>query len=182
MKQNDTPLNKKLEKQRLLYRHGKESSGGVYVFGAVLPVIGVALFISEIIYLESIPLVIIGLTILLSYSGIIIDLNGNRYKYYVWVLGLKVGKWRSLSEYGDLLVLRRKRSTGYNFNGITMARLSSVEYELLFANSNHLRQVLISKYDDIEEAYEEAGRLEKITQREFVQFNPGMKFPRKNLP
>ena len=169
------------QNQKLQYKHGKESPGGVTILGVLMIAFGVLLFLFEGYYLGGSALFAIGLAIVISYSGIIIDLEKNRYKNYVWVFGLKIGKWNELNNYRDLLVLRRKSSTGYNLRGMTMQSLSSVEYELLFANSNHIHQILICKYNDKEAAYEEAGKLEYLTQRELVQYNPSMRNPRKKL-
>lgn len=169
-----------MKKPYLKFVIGKESALGIPLFGGLLTFIGAIILYEGVFW--GIFLIITGLAIVLAHSGVLLDMESRRVKVYTWVLFFKIGTWEPLSDYPDVLALRRKRSYGYSLRGIGPYQMGSeVTYEVLLGNHNHMDNLLVSRKDTEAEAYALARELAATTGSEFVQFNPGRQRKRKLL-
>ena len=177
----------------LHYRLGKEAPLGFTLFGVLVVIIGIGFFLNGLpaefyainTWAEVIGILVslIGLTFVLSYSGVMLDPKTRKIKVYTSILFLKAGRWESLDEFKDVIVLRKKRVFGFGTHGDHGAttHTSQVDFEVYFADKNHFDKVLICRRRDKEKAYQEAREIADEMNCEFVSFNPGRRFQRKLL-
>lgn len=157
---------------------GKESVPSLILVGIVMIIIGIMAFIKG--QLMGLLLIPPGLLILTSFSGVHYDPENRRIKSYTWVGFLEIGKWEPIDMYADILVLSKKRSTGFNLHGgMNMQSISTSNYEIYLANETHFDKELICRIEDKEKAYETAFQIAKDLDFEVVSYNPGKRNRRK---
>lgn len=177
-------LNQPTQKRYLNYKIGKEYPLGFSVLGGMLAFVSEVLMYEKIISLPlGIPILLVGLALLLAHTGTLLDPVDRQIKTYTWMLGLKLGRWYSLEDYKDIVILRKKRKFGFNLRGggTTIHETSYLDYEIAFANSTHYDRWLICRRNNLEKAQEVAMALAEVMQAEFVQYNPGQRRPRKKF-
>lgn len=86
-------------------------------------------------------LILIGIFIGFSISGIIIDMENNRIKYYTKVFWIyKQGNWRKLSEFNQLILLKnRKVYTTHSRSNRTIQTKGSGYYIYLVNSITHMK-------------------------------------------
>lgn len=102
---------------------------------------------------------LIGLLIIFSYSGTLIDTSKNQFKEYVSIIGFRMGSWQDLPEIREIKVVSFTRNQRNIPNGISPTLSGKVtDYSLLlFADSN--QPVFTFSYSNQDKATEQARRL-----------------------
>ncbi|MEL6250599.1 MAG: hypothetical protein AAFR87_01205 [Bacteroidota bacterium] len=163
------------------YSFGKKGLQALNFFGAGLFVLSLVAWNISYERMEALPLfptilTILGLGFLLSRTGVKIDPARDRYKYYFNFLALTFGNWKSLNSYGEVVLLRSKYQQ-------KKARFQpeKVVYDLYMGTQNHLKLLFISSIQSSEEAELEAMQLALLFKRDWVEYNPGFRRPRRIL-
>ena len=117
-------------------------------------------------------LLLVGLYILSSRTGIIIDSEHRQFKDYTQLFGLKKGKWVEMMNYPDVAVLRTKYSTDTMTRGMTHIKDSDVYFEVYMLTPRHRKRVLVSKHEGIGGAQEKAKELAASCGLNYVKFQP----------
>ncbi len=109
-------------------------------------------------------------------EGVIIDPRQQRLKSYWGLLGLKFGEWKSIEKYPYLVVLRSEGKYDEDefteiSSGISGQKV--IHFDLYLMSANHLRRIMISSYEQKQEALEAARILSEDLGLEFVKYNPG---------
>lgn len=114
-------------------------------------------------------------------EGIKLDKGKGRYKHYLRVLFVKIGFWKSLDKYVDIICLTRRAK----HNIITKKGEEDVpgyfRYEIYFASRNHLDTILVKTAYSRTDADHDLQALSEMFDREWVQYNPACRRPRKVL-
>ena len=128
-----------------------------------------------------IGLIILGLALGLSFSGVLIDTKNKKIKIYTWILFFKVGFWDTIDDYQDILVLRKKRTFRMGRHGDHGADVSTsqVDFEIFLARKNHIDKVLIARKSNYEKAANIAREIADQLNFEWVKFNPAGRKVRK---
>ncbi|MEL6675527.1 MAG: hypothetical protein AAFR61_25190 [Bacteroidota bacterium] len=132
-----------------------------------------------------------GLAFLFAFNGIKIDTQNRRFKTYVSYLGIRMGRWESLDQYPDMVVLRRKQKAkgaqsmliGDPQDMDHSEALATITYEVQLASRNHINRIGIYSESSAhkEKVYAKAREIAQKSGIELVRFNPGMRYPRKVL-
>ncbi|MEM6801514.1 MAG: hypothetical protein AAF696_08920 [Bacteroidota bacterium] len=115
-------------------------------------------------------------------EGVMIDTKTQRFKYYVKLSFLKLGRWQSYRHYPDLVVLRTNsgdRRLTFNFSRRVFQEKAF--YEVYLVSKSHFRLILLNRYKERAEAESFAHEFGRMTGREWVQYNPGKKLLRRVL-
>ncbi|MDW3650933.1 MAG: hypothetical protein R8P61_27900 [Bacteroidia bacterium] len=163
------------------YSFGKRGLQVLNFFGAALFVLSLLAWGISYERMETLPLfpailTVLGLGLLLSRTGVKVDPGGDRYKYYFRFLALTFGSWKSLKTYGEVVLLRskyQKQKARY--------RPENVVYNLYLGTQNHLKLLFISSIQSLEKAELEALQLALLFKRDWVEYNPGFRRPRRIL-
>ena len=114
------------------------------------------------------------LMVLLLFSRERVRINTQKeiYQYYLQLFSWKWGIWKSYEAYSDVLVLRSKESKLYRNKKRGLIKTDAV-YEVYLASRSHFDMIMIKQCFDRSEAEHYAHEFGKMTQRAWVQFNPG---------
>lgn len=120
--------------------------------------------------------------LLFSVEGIQLDIHKKRFRYYLHVLFLKIGIWKSWETYTDLILLRSKtRSSVMTDQGYVLERASTAVYEIYMASPNHFDLILLKKVLSKHKAEQDVDRLAVQMKLPWIQYNPGRRRPREVL-
>ncbi|MFK7921693.1 MAG: hypothetical protein AB8H47_07030 [Bacteroidia bacterium] len=136
---------------------------GIFIFLTDKQTLGVAIFCLALIpaFLQ---------------EGIIVSPSLNQVKSYWGILGLKFGKWQSLTKYKYLVILRSQTkyaSTGGVRVPLPEMSRTEVSYDLYIMSANHLKRIMLTTFTDQKDALEMVRDLSEDLNLEFVKYNPG---------
>lgn len=133
-------------------------SGIVYI-GYVLLFFSVIVLFSDIKVFIS--LLIIGSVLSFTINGIQLDSSKRMYLVYTRVLGVKLGKWKSLKKYSCLSILTRTLAQKVYSRGQAEASFSNKYYEVYLLSENHRLKLLVCRFKNEKSAKDEIKLLEK---------------------
>lgn len=169
------------------YSFGRKGLYGLYFFAggvaALASIYFYGVFVGELPPSPLIILVFLFMILLLfSKEGIRINTQKQSYQYYLQLFSLKWGKWESYESYSDILVLRSKELES-KFHRRRKGRLIKTDalYEVYLANRSHFEMIMIKQCTERSEAEHYAHEFGKMTQRAWVQYNPGFRKTQKIL-
>ncbi|MEL6250597.1 MAG: hypothetical protein AAFR87_01195 [Bacteroidota bacterium] len=158
---------------------GRKGLLGLYVFvGSVAALLSIYLygvFIGDLPPSPWINLVFLFMILLLFFKeGVRVNTQRENYQYYLQLFSWKWGIWKSYEAYSDVLVLRSKELES-KFHRKRKGRLIKTDavYEVYLANKSHFDLIMIKQCFDRSEAEHYAHEFGKMTQRAWVQYNPG---------
>lgn len=168
------------KKITLSYKLGKEHLAGLSLTGWVPLLFSIGAYYN--IGLAGLLFVIPGCLLLTITTGTIVDPSKRRFKEYVWVMFMRIGRWYPFDEYEDIIVLSKNKTLGYNFN-LAAQYQTATEYafEIYVTSHKHLEKTLLCRIKDKETAYREAHKLGELLGFEVAVFNPGGRWPRRVL-
>ena len=160
---------------------GKRGLQVLNFFGAALFVLSLVAWGISYERMETLPifpalLTLLGLGFLLSQTGVKVDPATDRYKYYFNFLTFTFGNWKSLNNYGEIVLLRSKYQKQK-----ARFRPEKVMYDLYMGTQNHLKLLFIASVQSQEEAESEALQLSLLFKRDWVEYNPGFRRARRVL-
>ncbi|MBI9034979.1 MAG: hypothetical protein JEZ03_10960 [Bacteroidales bacterium] len=151
-------------------------------FGTLMAFAGypVAFFGILGLFSDRIPNLILGIVLLIggmliatSREGIQIDLLNNSFREYtLYFFSYKGGKWRSLYEFTNTVVLRLNESQQAYSITTQSIKYSELSYNVYFMDENHIHRVLIRKFDTEENAMQFAFEIAKYTELAYAEYNP----------
>ena len=143
-------------------------------------IIGITLIISGLILIGTfdsriklgITILLIGIVIVFTRKGTIVDFNERKIKHYVGIFFIKLGKWKTIEDYTFISLLRIKR-TSYGYSR-TMVQSSErkIIHRICLLNKNHRSQLLITDFKDENNGFLEAEQIAKNLKLEFVKYSP----------
>lgn len=136
-------------------------------FFMVISLTIVPLFIGGIILL-------FGLYMVTGTSGIDINYSNEVFKEYNKVLGLKFGKWQSLSPYPFLSIMTANKSNkASDITGLNKTVVTENALGVYLLNNSHRQKILLTRTSPkMKEAIVEAERLSEFTEKELMKYNP----------
>ena len=153
---------------------------GDKVFPLMFIIIGITLFICAILLIATfdsraiigILLLFIGLIIVFTRKGMILDFKKRKIKRYFGVFFFKIGIWKTISDYSSITVLHvNEQSYGYSRTGVQFGeRLKT--YRICLLNENHRNRLTITDYKEESIALSEARIIAEKLNLELVSFNP----------
>ena len=163
------------------YNFGRGGLNSLYVFaGTVASLTGICLYGGLMGHLSLSPWItgvfLLMILLLFSKEGVRINTQKERYQYYLQLFSWKWGIWKSYEAYSDVLVLRSKELES-KFHRRRKGRLIKTDaiYEVYLANRSHFDMIMIKQCFDRSEAEHYAHEFGKMTQRAWVQYNPGLR-------
>ncbi len=121
---------------------------GPHLLGSLLIMAGLVVLISSIFFSIEKPLervfavgggsILLGLVIVSSYGGTLIDFSGRRFKDYFSICGFKVGDWAALPDILTVEVISTHKRSSNTPNGISPTLSGSViEFQtMLYSNAS----------------------------------------------
>lgn len=136
-------------------------------FFMVISLMIVPIFIGGIIFL-------FGLYMVSGTSGIDINYSNELFKEYNKVLGLKFGKWQSLSPYPFLSIMTANKSNkASDITGVNKTVVTENALGVYLLNNSHRKKILLSRTSpNKDKAIIEAERLSELTGKELMKYNP----------
>ena len=150
------------------------------VFPLMFIIIGITLIISGLILLGTfdsraklgITILLIGIVIVFTRKGTIVDFNERKIKYYVGIFFIKIGNWKTIEDYFFISLLRINRTSyGYSRTMVQFSERKKI-YRICLLNKNHRSQLLITDFKDENNAFLEAQQIAKNLKLEFVKYSP----------
>ncbi len=153
-----------------------------YLGGSFL-LLGVYNFSSSIFDLDwdyllvGIVFVFAGVVMLFAKEFILINYMDKTLKSELNILGLKFGKQNDLTKYRDISIISRRFKHDDSFTDNTdrfyeTERGHTYKHDLVFLTPKHLGRLLISQFDDYEEAVELGKVVSKYTGKPLVKYSP----------
>jgi hypothetical protein len=140
--------------------------------GYLLVVVGLYAFV--MINIFSGLLVIVGVFLVTSINGVLIDPVKKRIKQYSRYFGIKAGNWESLEPYPDLVILRRQlksEATSY-LTGSKGEITNDLYFDVCLANPSHRKKIEVNRLKGEEPARKSAEELAKLFGLEIKPYNP----------
>ncbi|QCK15590.1 hypothetical protein [Mangrovivirga cuniculi] len=144
-------------------------SSGPHLLGLLLVVAGIFVLVSpsflesgsstETILAVGIGTLFIGLLIISSYGGIVIDLSQKRFKEYLSIGGYKFGEWTELPEILKIKVISNSYINSNTPNGISPTFSGKVTDFKTLIYSNSSKPVFSFKYSNADDAVKNARHL-----------------------
>ncbi|GGF26781.1 hypothetical protein GCM10011339_13630 [Echinicola rosea] len=103
--------------------------------------------------------IIVGLLIITSFSGTLIDFTQNRFKEYQSVVGYKFGEWTTLPEIIKVKVISNSYISSNTPNGISPTLSGKVTKFKTLVYSNSSKPILSFEYSTMNKAVKHAKRL-----------------------
>ncbi|MEO1449442.1 MAG: hypothetical protein AAFV07_07915 [Bacteroidota bacterium] len=170
-------------KTRLTFSDGLENLMFVPAFGIIsLVAAGLIAWEQGRIDVAVIPF-LIGATFLAMRTGVQVDTSKHKIRRYFGVWGVRMGFWKNLNRYADILMLQQIRSTGYGelvaAGNQTGTKDTKGISEIYLANHNHLHRFLIRIYYRNRKADAAVKALADATGFPYVRYNPANRRPRE---
>lgn len=118
-----------------------------------------------------------GLIMVFAKESILIDYKDKVFVNQLNILGLKYNKKNELSIYRDISIISRRFTSdeGYSDNSdrfYETQRNHTLKHDLVFLTPKHLGRLLISQFDDYDEALELGKVVSKYTGKPLVKYAP----------
>ncbi|TFV94196.1 hypothetical protein E4S40_09150 [Algoriphagus kandeliae] len=142
---------------------------GPHLLGLILVLVGIFVLISPS-FLESgsslekvitvgVATLIIGLIILSSYRGTLLDFSKNRYKNYFSILGFRFGEWNLLPQISKIEVLPYSYKSQNVPNGISPTLSGKVNSFKVILHSNSYQRIFSFDYSNLNKAVKKANQI-----------------------
>ena len=155
---------------QIQFDHGPSFPAPLRIGGGLFTLFGVIGSVQGSIF--AMALLLVGIYILSTRTGIIIDPENRQFREYTQYFGIKTGKWVEMMNYPDLAVLRTKYTSDMMTRGMTHVKDSDVYFEVYMLTPRHRKRVLVSKHEDIVGAQEKAKELSATCGLNYVKFQP----------
>ena len=114
----------------------------------------------------------LGLAIISSYSGTLIDISQNRFKEYISICGFKIGEWMILPEILKLKVISNSYINTNTPNGISPTLSGKVTDFKTLLYSDDQKPVFSFTYANRDKAVKQARRLAEDLNADLMLNNP----------
>lgn len=142
---------------------------GPHILGPLLIVAGLVALVSAVIFKNDVTLVrtllvgggaiVLGLLIINSYEGTLIDLSNKRVKAYISVVGYKLGEWKALSDISVVKVVSNSYVRTNVPNGISPTFSGKVTDFNILLYSDDTKPALAFVYSKKKKAVKQATKL-----------------------
>lgn len=158
------------------FKHGFYFQLPGRVVGIALSVVGFFMLISFYIVpmFIGLALLIFGLYMITGASGIDINYSHNIFKEYNKVLGIKMGKWKSLNSYPFITVMSANKSNkASDITGLNKTVVTEKALGIYLLNNSHRKKLLLKRtFPTMEKAKAEAEKIANLTDKELMKYNP----------
>lgn len=150
------------------------------VFPLMFIIIGITLIICGLILLVTFDskmklgftVLLIGIVIVFTRKGTIVDFNQRQIKHYIGIFFIKIGNWKTIEDYFFISLLRISRTSyGYSRTMVQSSERKKI-YRICLLNKNHRNQLLIADFKDENNALIEAQQIANNLKLEFVNYSP----------
>lgn len=142
---------------------------GPHLLGLILVLVGIFVLISPT-FLESgsslekvitvgIVTLTIGLIILSSYSGILLDFSKNRYKNYFSIVGFRFGEWNFLPQISKIEVIPYSYKSQNVPNGISPTLSGTINSFKVILYSKSYQRIFSFDYSNLNRAVKKANQI-----------------------
>lgn len=125
-------------------------------------------------------LIAYGVLVLCFFKGVEFDSSRKKHRFYLSILGLKIGKWKNLEPYTAVSILSRRRTfalipfdsmfgTSYIYKH-TISR--HTEYDLVLLSANHRQKKTIKTFYSKQKSYKTASDIARWTGLKIETYNP----------
>jgi hypothetical protein len=158
------------------FRHGFYFMLPGRILGFVLSITGFFMFISLLLVPMFIGAGILafGLYMITGTSGIDINYENSIFKEYNKVLGIKFGKWKSLSPYPFISIMSANKSNkASDITGLNKTVVTEQALGVYLLNNSHRKKILLKRTSPkMEQAKTEAERIAELAEKEIMRYNP----------
>lgn len=147
----------------------RKLTSGPHIIGMLLLVAGTINLLSPMLFNNEAAIervlavglgaIILGLIIVLSYSGTLIDFANKRTMYYSSIIGFRFGEWEALPDILSISVISKRYSTSNTSNGISPTLSGKVTNFRVLLYSNNVKPELSFIYSKKDEAIKQAQLL-----------------------
>jgi hypothetical protein len=142
------------------------------IIGITLIICGFILWIFDSRMKIGLTILLIGLIIVFTRKGTIVDFNQRRIKYYIGLFFIKIGNWKTIEDYTFISLLKiNQKSYGYSRTGVQFSERKKI-YRICLLNKTHRNRLKITDFKDENNAYLEAQRIAENLRLEFVNYSP----------
>ncbi|MDN3724890.1 hypothetical protein QRD02_10885 [Aequorivita sp. SDUM287046] len=150
------------------------------VFPLMFIIIGITLIIFGLILLGTfdsriklgLTILLIGIVIVFTRKGTIVDFNERKIKNYVGIFFVKIGNWQTIEDYTFISLLSINRTSyGYSRTGVQFSERKKI-HRISLLNKTQRSQLLITDFKDKNNAILEAQLLAEKLKVEFVNYSP----------
>jgi hypothetical protein len=140
------------------------------ILGLIIALIGfIGLFTRGI---ETVFFCLIGIALVFTRHGVLIDLKEGKLKIYTEAFWIKVGKWETFKKYPYLTVLEiTERNSMYSRANVEYSRRKLI-YRITLLNDNHYNKILLKQMNNKEDAHTKASEIAKFLNIEKVIYSP----------
>lgn len=121
-----------------------------------------------------------GIIIAFARSGIQINPNDKKYRSFNYLFGLRQGKWKELSYYSGMTLLRNKIETSAFSRSNRQAITSSNSfYEITLLDPSHRNKLCIKRIRERETAIIDLKEISELLKLPIVKFSPHLRKSKK---
>lgn len=147
-------------------------------FGGYVFIIAGLLAISTFITL-GILFILFGSFVAFTRSGIQINIQNNTYRSYNSIFGLKQGKWKSLSDWTYITLLKNITQTAvFSMSNRQTLTPSELFYDITIFDSSYRKKMAIKRLKSKEDAIKDLKELSSILNLSIVRYPPKRKTKR----
>lgn len=114
-------------------------------------ILGLSIYFFFHIWILTLILFPIGLSIFLSIKGILIDVENNRVKEYFNFLFLKIGTWESLDQFQKIILTRTNQSQVLTTRA-TISTVNTKTFDIYLCNESFSNEKHLKEFTDYNEA------------------------------
>lgn len=168
---NNEHVNSNLMKQYLDLKNNYFFPAFSRILGCIIAIIGIiGLFTKGF---ETFILSIVGIGLIFTRMGVLIDKENDRLKEYTQIYWLKTGKWKPLKNYPYLTVLEiTERSSMFSQSNVESSSREMV-FRITLLNHNHYEKILLKQFKNKEKAHIEVLRIANELNVEKTIYSPG---------
>jgi hypothetical protein len=140
-----------------------------FFLGLTLVAFGVIMIFNDVpMFWAFLPFFLLGLPLMLSMKGLLVDAGQKRIKNYSSVLFMKVGSWQSYEEYTQLiLAIANTKIKGIQSWRSHPGSSGVVVYEVYLKKSNS-EKIIVDEFTNYKEARKLLASLKKVTSLEVI--------------
>ncbi len=136
-----------------------------------LLVLSIALYF--VFPIVSIPLMVISFMPLFHYQGVEINPKNSTYRNYVSFVGIRSGKWKSLSPFKAVVMITTKgKKRAHHMTSERNANTTGLIHKVYLADQSHRKRLLILRTEDEEKGKQAIAALKSKLNLPYETYNP----------
>ncbi|WP_196889187.1 hypothetical protein [Aureivirga sp. CE67] len=141
------------------FKTQKMFPNAIVFFGYLILILSIFVFI-DFRFLVGIMLVFFGGLFAFSFTGVMFDIEKQRFKEYSSYFGIKVGKWKKLEEFPYIGILTKNLVQSTSSLSQNKSKTRSQAFDICLMSENHRIKIPVKRFFDKEKATFAAEKME----------------------